>query len=230
MSWPLTELSVNRCSFTQRMPAKTCRPWWEQARAMPVCTPLSPSPTPALRRFSTNTSEVKNWSQFFCVVFSLAWVKKTNKPWNHIILIMGQGLEAIFTLEKSAYIRQGKNHDWFLALFEIYWITTWFPILSDDSGPVLHSFPSELHLQKKLPIISLHHVRDSGSNIPLQPPTVFFRWEQPLKWEWLKWLIFFLPKAFKGAVFFLFLSPWRPCGKSPSLNDGRNASSETATP
>lgn len=48
---------------------------------------------------------------------------------------MGQGPEAIFTLEKSAYILQGKNHDWLLTLFEIHGITAQFPILSDECGP-----------------------------------------------------------------------------------------------
>lgn len=62
-------------------------------------------------------------------------IKHTHTTWNYIILIMGRGLEAIFTLEKSAHILQGKNHDWLLTTFEIHWITAQFPILSDECGP-----------------------------------------------------------------------------------------------
>ena len=49
---------------------------------------------------------------------------------NPTIIIMGQSLDAIFSLEKSIYVLQGKNHAGFLTLFEIHWITAHFPILS----------------------------------------------------------------------------------------------------
>lgn len=92
-----------------------------------------PSTQPAHSRYSTDTSEVKNWNQFFCVVFSIAWIFFFT--WNHTIIIMGQRLEAIFTLEKSIYILYGKNHAGFLTLFEIHWITAQFPILPYEGRP-----------------------------------------------------------------------------------------------